>query len=158
MMNKDNAGLKILLITVCVLLVIAIALVLMVFLGDRTPIYETIGMQYEAPIEVYSTPEPTPEPSPEAQELPEGEVTPEPTPEPTPDEDGFWPCEDSVTVDADTLNVRSGPGTDFEALGSVADGTRLDRTGYSDEGWTRVIYNGETAYVSSDYVVAESAE
>lgn len=150
MMNKNNTGLKILLVTVAVLLVIAIALVLVLMLGDRTPTFETIGVEFEAPVQIYATPEPTPEP--EVTPEPTPEPTPEATPEPTPDADGFWPCEDTVTVDADSLNVRSGPGTDYSALGSVSRGTTLNRTGYSDSGWTRVVYEGTTAYVSSDYV------
>lgn len=141
-MNKDYTTVKILLITVAVLLVIVLALVLVIAFGDRTPSYETVGMEYVPAVEIYTTPEPTPEP----------EATPEPTPEPAPDEDGFWACEDTVTVKADQLNVRSGPGTDYSALGSVTRGTELERSGYSDEGWTRIVYEGQTAYVSSDYV------
>lgn len=152
-MKKNHSGLKILLVTLCTLLVIAIALMLLLYFGDRSPSYETIGMQYEAPASIYATPEPTPTPEPEPTPTPEPEETD--APEPTPDAAGFWPCEDTVTVNADSLNVRSGPGTDFEALGSVTDGAVLERTGYNDAGWTRVIYEGETAYVSSDYVVAE---
>ena len=148
MMKQDTTALKILLVTVAILLVIAIALMLYLAFGDRSANYETIGMEYLPETPVYETPAPTPVP----EEAPEPEPTPEPTPEPGPDEDGFWPAEDTVTVDASELNIRATPSTDGSRLGSVTGGTELERTGYSDDGWTRVIYDGQTAYVSSDYV------
>ncbi len=148
-MKKDVTALKILLITVAVLLLIGVALLLYIAFGNRDAEFESLGMEYLPPSTVYATPEPTPTPA----VTPTPEPSPTPTPEPTPDADGFWPVEDSVTVDATELNIRATPSTSGERLGTITDGTVLERTGYSDEGWTRILYEGETAYVSSDYVV-----
>ncbi len=153
MMTKDTTVLKVLLITVAVLLVIAIGLMIYLAFGAREASYESIGMEYLPETPVYVTPEPTPVPETTPEPTPESEPEPTPEPEPTKDEDGFWPAEGTVTVDASELNVRATPSTDGARLGAVTGGTVLDRTGYSDEGWTRVIYDGQTAYVSSEYVV-----
>ena len=59
-------------------------------------------------------------------------------------------------VDADGgLNVRSGPGLDTSIVGSLSDGDRIVILGTSD-GWHRINYDGETAYVSAEYVRLES--
>lgn len=55
------------------------------------------------------------------------------------------------------VNVRAGPGQEYEALGVAAAGTRLVYTGV-EENWYRVIYEGRTAYVSGGYVTAEPPE
>ena len=69
------------------------------------------------------------------------------------DDDGL---EDQAYIRVDTgdgtpLNVRSGPGTDYTALGSLSDGSRLPITGDSD-GWYQIGYQGQEGWVSADYV------
>lgn len=49
------------------------------------------------------------------------------------------------------LNVRPGPSQDQEPLGTVDVGTELTFTSASG-GWYQVEYNGQTGYVSGDYV------
>lgn len=163
---KMNAGLKILLLTVGTVLVIALAVLLIYFAGDRTPNYETVDTAYrpvsETPMptpdtalsESMPTPEPTPEP--EAETPAETEETAETTEtaeqSPEMDEDGFYPCDDTVTVTGDSVNVRAEPNTDCEVLGSVTRGAGLHRTGFNEENWCRIDYNGRTAYISGDYV------
>lgn len=61
-------------------------------------------------------------------------------------------AEGSFTVTADVLNVRSGAGTYFSKIGSVIQGTELDVIEKLANGWYRINYNGETGYVSSEYV------
>lgn len=56
-----------------------------------------------------------------------------------------------VTADGGTLNVRSGPGTDYDRLGVLQDGAAVTLTGM-DSGWFKIDYNGGSGYVSSDYV------
>lgn len=58
-----------------------------------------------------------------------------------------------ATATAD-LNVRTGPGTDYERLDTVSAGTRMVYTAL-EEGWYRVIYSGQSAYVAGDYVLPE---
>lgn len=50
-----------------------------------------------------------------------------------------------------TLNVRSGPGTEYSKQGTLSRGTLLDGELLSN-GWVKFSYNGQTAYVSGMYV------
>lgn len=52
------------------------------------------------------------------------------------------------------LNVRAGPGAENEWLGAVGVGVKMVYTAL-EENWYRVIYGGQTAYVSAEYVTAE---
>ena len=54
------------------------------------------------------------------------------------------------------VRVRSTPTTDTDnnILGKVEAGEELKRVGYSDS-WSKVIYNGKEAYVSSEYVITK---
>lgn len=151
-----RAWVKILLLTVGTLLVLALAVLLIYFASDRTPRYETVDTAYQ-PVTVTPTPPPTPTPvpTPEPTPTPTPEPVETPEPEPEPDEDGFYPCDDSVTVTTDGLNVRSEPNTSCSVIGSLDRGAGLHRTGYNEENWYRVEYDGQTAYVSGDYVSVE---
>ncbi|MBR6093533.1 MAG: SH3 domain-containing protein [Lachnospiraceae bacterium] len=52
----------------------------------------------------------------------------------------------------DNINVRSGPGTDFERYGSAYYGNTLEYISQSHNGWTKIIYDGEEAYIYSEYI------
>ena len=61
-----------------------------------------------------------------------------------------------VTVYAtQTVNVRKEPGTDAEILGKLEAGDSVTRISEQD-GWSTVQYNGETAYIKSDYLTTET--
>ena len=77
------------------------------------------------------------------------------------------PVEEVQTVDLFTtvnetvyatgaVNLRSGPGTTFDAVGSLATGDSATRTGIGTgeaENWSRIILDfGEEVYVSSNYL------
>ena len=51
-----------------------------------------------------------------------------------------------------TVNVRSGPSSDDAIIGSMSYGQSTQRTGIGSNGWSRVIYGGEEAYVYSSYL------
>lgn len=51
-----------------------------------------------------------------------------------------------------TLNVRSGPGTDSSKVGMIGQDTPIKVTGECDNGWYRIEYDGNTAYISAKYV------
>jgi phage protein D len=53
------------------------------------------------------------------------------------------------------LNVRSGPGTSYSKLGSLAYGTAVSVIGISNS-WASISYNGSTAYVSAGYLTPSS--
>lgn len=52
----------------------------------------------------------------------------------------------------DTCNIRKSYSTSSEKLGKVAKDTALKRTGIGDNGWSRIEYNGQVAYITSQYV------
>ena len=57
-----------------------------------------------------------------------------------------------MLVDTNTLNVRSSWSTDGKILGTVRYGADLTVTGLCANGWVQILYKGQTAYVSGDYV------
>lgn len=52
----------------------------------------------------------------------------------------------------ESVKVRKSASTDSESLGTVYAGEELELLMKQADGWTRVKYNGQTAYVKSDYV------
>ncbi len=52
----------------------------------------------------------------------------------------------------DRVNIRASASTEATKLGTVAAGTVLELLERQENGWTRILYNGSTAYVKSDYV------
>lgn len=56
---------------------------------------------------------------------------------------------------SDTVNVRSGAGTDYDKLGKVSWGTEMSVTGVTDNGWFEVLYNDLIGYIRGDYMVSE---
>ena len=79
--------------------------------------------------------------------------TPDPEPEPDPDPDGFEVGQ-TVRVTAEpSLRLRSGPGTNYEAITSLATGVRLTITSVESNGWLGVeTASGVAGYVHPDYV------
>ena len=55
-----------------------------------------------------------------------------------------------VYVTASLLNIRSGPGTRYSAVGSLKEGSAVATYG-STNGWYKIKHNGETAYISAKY-------
>lgn len=55
------------------------------------------------------------------------------------------------------VNVRSGPGLDQAIIGSLAQGSTVEATGPSSNGWTPVTWNGRAAWISSAYLSGSGA-
>lgn len=55
----------------------------------------------------------------------------------------------------DTLNVRSQPNTDGERIGQLTAGTTVEYIRAHDSEWAVILYNGQEAYVASQYLSAE---
>lgn len=53
------------------------------------------------------------------------------------------------------LNVRTEPNVKSEKKGTVSMGTEVNRIGIGDNGWSKVKYKNEIAYMSSAYLVKE---
>lgn len=59
----------------------------------------------------------------------------------------------NVMMATANVNVRSGAGTNYSIVGWLAKGETVTKTGTSGK-WTKINYNGSTAYVSSAYLKA----
>lgn len=53
------------------------------------------------------------------------------------------------------LNVRTGPGTGYRKLGALVCGTKITVHSISN-GWAKITYSGQTAYVSASYITKVS--
>ena len=73
-----------------------------------------------------------------------GTEPPTPTPAPTP-----APSQGKLEITGDRVNVRSGPGTQYDSLGKLNKGDRVEP---ASDGWTPITYNGRVAYVSDKYI------
>ena len=93
----------------------------------------------------------TPEDSTEA--VPE-ETQAETAPKEDPDVD---PVDETVYAVA-KVNVRSGPGFNHGVIGQLHAGDSVKRTGIGRHGWSRITYEGKTAYVANNYVTPDSPE
>ncbi|MCZ7545806.1 MAG: SH3 domain-containing protein [Anaerolineae bacterium] len=74
-----------------------------------------------------------------------------PTAEPTP----AGPCRASITAD---LNVRAGPGTTYQILGTLkrpATVEVLGRTLENGRGWWRIDYGGARGWIASWYTATQ---
>lgn len=58
----------------------------------------------------------------------------------------------------EAANVYAGPGNEYEVTGQLAEGETIFAVELLEEGWYRVVYNGETAYVKQDYLALYSSE
>lgn len=70
------------------------------------------------------------------------------TPTPTPTE---APVETKVMYSVSSLNIRAAASADAEKLGTFAAGDSVTVIS-SENGWSKIDYNGTEAYVSSDYL------
>ncbi len=55
-------------------------------------------------------------------------------------------------------NVRKSYSTSSDKITTLEKGTALKRTGVASNGWSRVSYNGATAYISSQYLTTTQVE
>ncbi len=72
----------------------------------------------------------------------------------TPEEEGITRTDDYVWTTG-SINVRKGPGVEYDKIGSVSKNTRLHRTGICSNGWLRVEFKEQEAFVSSKYCTSE---
>lgn len=57
-----------------------------------------------------------------------------------------------------SVNIRKGPGTNYEKIGSLTMNQEVKVTGQADNGWYRISFNGGDAYVSNKYLVDNKIE
>lgn len=51
-----------------------------------------------------------------------------------------------------SVNVRTGPSTEYKRLGTLSKNQKITVTGVTDNGWYRTDYKGKTGYVSGKYL------
>ena len=101
-------------------------------------------------------PEPEPEPQPETPpdaSAPDASREPEPEPEEAPEP----PAVVGQMRTTDMVNVRTGPGTDYEAYCKLDRRTTVDVVEPGDE-WTGVLLDGQIYFISSEYLREVSSE
>ena len=101
-----------------------------------------------------NAPEPEPEPEPE----PDPKPDPEPEPEPEPDPEPSFSSVNQTVYATTEVNVRSSWSTSSSVVGSLSEGESVTRIGKGDNGWSKVKYNGYTAYIFSDYLTTTKPE
>ncbi|MDO5401931.1 MAG: GH25 family lysozyme, partial [Eubacteriales bacterium] len=69
----------------------------------------------------------------------------------------FTDVSDSMTAKEET-NLRAEPNTSSEIIATITNGIYVTRTGKSDSGWSRVIYNGQTCYAYTQLLTSETIE
>lgn len=52
-----------------------------------------------------------------------------------------------------SVNVRSGPGTEYERIGSAYSDCEYEVVEIYDSGWTKLLYEGQEGYISSEYLI-----
>ena len=65
--------------------------------------------------------------------------------------------EGAGTITTDSLNVRSGPGKEYDSIGKVYSSDIIKITGSSNN-WYRIDYNGSEGYVSAEYITLQETE
>lgn len=59
---------------------------------------------------------------------------------------------ESATVVGSAVNLRSGPGTNYQVLDTLTAGTTVEVTDRSNSGWYAVSYRGQNGYMSSGFL------
>lgn len=62
------------------------------------------------------------------------------------------PVKGIAVVEAENLNVRSGPSKDYDKLGSLSQDTSVEVKGYVEPDWYVIDFEGKEGYISSKYV------
>lgn len=62
-------------------------------------------------------------------------------------EDVVFTDVDEIVYAEGNVNIRTGPGTEHEVITTLRSGQAIRRTGVGDNGWSRVSYMGEPAYM-----------
>lgn len=61
-------------------------------------------------------------------------------------------------VTIESLNVRLGPGTEYDVIGLVKEGEAVAVTGQTDNGWYQIDYQGTAGFVSGKYITVVEQE
>jgi len=87
----------------------------------------------------------------EGETIPETETTPVPEQEASEEQPQNQVVNQTVRA-TDTVNVRSSDSEEADKIGKINPGTELTRTEERVNGWSKVIFEGQEAYIKSDYL------
>jgi uncharacterized protein YgiM (DUF1202 family) len=57
---------------------------------------------------------------------------------------------------ASKANVRVGPGTNYPAIATLPKGEIVTRIGIGNNGWSKILYNGQECYVATRFIINHS--
>ena len=63
--------------------------------------------------------------------------------------------EEKLVYSTQNINVRYGPGTNYEILGSLTANQRVPLIEKRSDGWSKILFNGEEAYCTSSFLVED---
>ncbi len=79
-------------------------------------------------------------------------VTTTPAAHETATSDGFIVTEtDDYVWSTGSVNLRKGPGTEYDKVDTISKNTKVHRTGICENGWIRIDYKDSTAFMSGKY-------
>ena len=88
----------------------------------------------------------------------QSEVSEAPSEEAPPEEPEEAPAPAEVVISSN-MNVRNGPGTNYNIVGGANQGERYPVTGKNTDGsWWQIDYSGQVGWVFNDLVIAERVE
>jgi len=63
-----------------------------------------------------------------------------------------------LVIATDNVRIRATPSTDGEVLATCKKGDSFTRTGQTEDGWSKIDYNGTEAYMKSEYLQVTTEE
>lgn len=127
-----------------------------IIINDSAAKVETIN-PISVNVNIVEKQEPKPQPQPEQPAMPTTPTNP-PTNttnnNTTTNEVKFTDVNETVYT-TDRVNLRKSYSTSSEKITTLAKDTKLTRTGIASNGWSRVNYNGQTAYIYTQYLAKE---
>lgn len=69
-----------------------------------------------------------------------------------------WTSTGDTVYSTKSLNVREGWGTSFKSIGGLTVGQKIKRIATGDNGWDKIEYEGQNAYVMSKYLTTSKDE
>lgn len=69
-----------------------------------------------------------------------------------------WTSTGDTVYSTKSLNVREGWGTSFKSIGGLTVGQKVKRIATGDNGWDKIEYEGQNAYVMSKYLTTSKDE
>lgn len=78
-------------------------------------------------------------------------ITGNETSEENPGDDTYKEVNEAVWA-TDGVNIRKGPGTNYDVIGSLVKHGSVTRTGIGNNGWSKIKYGNSTGYIKSEYL------